>query len=310
MATGAPAFEGATTGLVMEHVLTREPVAASARNRTCPPPLEAIITKSLEKDRELRYQSAREMLVDLKRLRGGSSSRSRESSPARRDPRSGRRAWLVAAAAVGLLALAGWFTLRNGGFSDFSSAPVTIELGQIRQITSLPGLETQPALSPDGQMVAYVRQAGGNRDIWVKRVSGGAAVQTTDDPADDMEPSWSPDGSTIAFRSSRSGGGIFTVAPLGGAVTRVSTFGFSPRWSLDGTKLLIQRLASSNIPNEVYRVDLPSGQPQRVLGADVTSSEGSWSYGADWSPDGRHMVAVLGSMTSGQGLFVGAEYQS
>lgn len=75
MATGRLSFPGATTAVVFDGILNREPAAPSTLNATIPLELDRIICKALEKDRDLRYQSAADMRVDLQRLRRDSGSR-------------------------------------------------------------------------------------------------------------------------------------------------------------------------------------------------------------------------------------------
>jgi tetratricopeptide (TPR) repeat protein/predicted Ser/Thr protein kinase len=74
MATGQPPFTGATSGVIFEAILNRAPTPTALLNPQIPPKLEEIITKALEKDRRLRYQSAGDIRADLQRLRRDSGS--------------------------------------------------------------------------------------------------------------------------------------------------------------------------------------------------------------------------------------------
>jgi len=105
MATGTLPFRGETSGVISEGIMNRAPVPAVRLNPDVPPKLEDIINKALEKDRNLRYQSAAEMRADLQRLKRDTDSRKSaavtESAPVSRK----RRLQWVAAGAVGVIAV-------------------------------------------------------------------------------------------------------------------------------------------------------------------------------------------------------------
>lgn len=103
MATGALPFSGATNAVIFEGLLSRTPVPPRRRNTELPEELERIILKALEKDREVRYQSAADLRADLRRLSRETGSTHPVAAPAAVKPR--RRWWMAAVAAGVVVAL-------------------------------------------------------------------------------------------------------------------------------------------------------------------------------------------------------------
>ena len=98
------------------------------------------------------------------------------------------------------------------------------------RITADAGLTTDPAISPDGTLLAYSsdRAGGSGLDIWVQQLAhGGPAIRLTSGAADEHEPSFSPDGSKIVFRSELNGGGVYIVPALGGEPALLARWGAS-----------------------------------------------------------------------------------
>jgi eukaryotic-like serine/threonine-protein kinase len=129
MCTGAQPFRGETTAVIFESLLNRTPPPPLRLNQELPPELDRIITKSLEKDRDLRYQSASELRSDLKRLHRDTSSGKSAAVGAAEQPAKSAKArpkWIfpAAAALVLLLAAGAWWWFRPHGTSTIQSVAV------------------------------------------------------------------------------------------------------------------------------------------------------------------------------------------
>ena len=135
--------------------------------------------------------------------------------------------WAALASAAVTLGAVYWLGVRP---PKRSAPPETT----LRRLTNDPGLTTDAAISPDGKLVAYVR----NGDIWVQQVDGGGLIRITDDPAGNSAPEFSPDGTQVAFRSEREGGGIYIAPALGGEARELVPRGRRPRFSPDGRWLM------------------------------------------------------------------------
>ncbi len=177
----------------------------------------------------------------------------------------------------------GWWLRGSDGIE---SAPV------LRRLTADSGLTTDPAISPDGKLLAYCSDRGGegNLDIWVQQIAGGEPVRLTRDEADEREPSFTPDSSKVVFRSERDGGGIYLVSALGGEARRIADQGRRPRVSPDGTQIVywvgpdLGRLTHVPGAARIYVVSLNGGVPTQVAQGFANAR---WPI---WTRDGKKLL--------------------
>jgi serine/threonine protein kinase len=232
MATGALPFRGETSAAMFDSILHKAPIAPMRLNPELPAKLEDIINKALEKDRDLRYQSAAELRSDLKRLKrdtesgrsltpiadaveeiasssGSARVKTTEATPA---ARFSRKTYIVTAA-IAVLVVAGLIAYY---FHTPSSGPT-----RIIQISHWNKPMNDAILSPDGRTVAFTSPVGSIDQVFVMLASGGEPLQLTNDPQNKGVDSFSPDGTQIYYDVNLGNGEVWSVPTLGGTPTRV-----------------------------------------------------------------------------------------
>jgi Tol biopolymer transport system component len=196
-----------------------------------------------------------------------------------------RRRVRIAAAAVAVVAavIAAALGLRH--LARPVSAPA-----QLFPLASYPGVEGPPALSPDGNLVAFAwsgRAEAGSTDIYLKAVETEALRRLTQTPDDsEVSPAWSPDGHSVAFV--RSGHGVFTMSQLGGAERQVSASGTHVAWAHDSKSVLIRDAERNTGPFGIHQVFLDTLERRRLTQAPV--GDGDWKF--EVSPDGGTLAFV------------------
>jgi serine/threonine protein kinase/Tol biopolymer transport system component len=159
MATGRQAFTGSTAGVVTEAILNRAPAPPTRVNPDLPGEFEIILAKTLEKDREMRCQTAAELRADLKRLKretesgrsgigSGFSGSATKASPT--TVSTAKRSWYPTAVA---LAVALGVGLAGGAFLTKRQAPTSQPVYQ--QLTFRRGNVYSARFAPDGQTIIY-----------------------------------------------------------------------------------------------------------------------------------------------------------
>jgi eukaryotic-like serine/threonine-protein kinase len=313
MATGVLPFKGTTVAVIFEAILNKAPTEPSRLRPELPLAVDGIIAKALEKDRDVRYQSARELLVDLRRLKRDieSGRLSAAQAASGRDPRrlrfrNVRRLVAIAAGVIVAAAATAWLALgRRPGPAPTPTAPLrTVPL------TSLPGQERSPTFSPDGNQIAFSWDGDtGNEDIYVQLVGAGNPLRLTTHPAADSNPAWSPDGRHIAFvRAAPDDRGIFIISALGGPERRIGrlkwqrdvywdTYEPGLSWSPDGKYLVFSDRPTPQEPVSVYVASIEQPLPRRLT---IPGSPSSGDFAPAISHDGRTVAFVR--EVSGAGL--------
>jgi len=220
MATGQMPFRGGSTGVIFKAILDGTPTSAVRLNPDLPVELERIISKALEKDRDLRYQSASDIRADLKRLRRDTDSgRTSSSGSGAAQPSSGlaKKRYAVLAACVALLAAA-FPVYRFWPRSKGPSGP-----GKITEISQWNKPMRGAHLSPDGHAVAFVSPVGGIAQVFLMLTSGGEPLQLTNDEGDKLVDNFSPDSKEVYYGRLLGRDEVWAVPTLGGSPRRVAS---------------------------------------------------------------------------------------
>ncbi|PYV23698.1 MAG: hypothetical protein DMG27_14985 [Acidobacteria bacterium] len=304
MATGHQAFTGNTSGAVFGAILHESALPLLRSNPELPPKLEEIISKALEKNRDLRYEHASEICIDLKRLKrdtvsGGFAATTAAVASVQQTtkgaivgPRGSgvKSRWLAFAfcALVVLLIAAGWNLLHRQRNEHFPTQKVV-------PLTGLSGAEYQAAFSPDGNQLAYAWRGSPEdvRHIYVKLIGAGTPLRLTNSTQSDYAPVWSPDGRYIAFaRQSDQGSEVLSVPSLGGPERRLRHTNFASgernlAWSSDGKLIAVTDRASSKGPYRIYFVSVANLEAR-----EFTSPPAGYFMDSDptFSPDGQTLA--------------------
>ncbi len=271
LATGQKAFGGETQAVILDGILNRSPVPAMELNPGVPPRLEQIINKSIEKDRNLRYQHAADIRVDLEHLRG--------------DPKtpiamlSGRRALQYSGAVLALLLVAGLIR-----FGVRSSPPLVLKQ---RQLTANSPENTvqNGAISPDGKYLAYVDLKG----IHVKLLdSEEMRTIPQSDAINWAWVRWFPDCARLLLGTNDGEPSTFVVSILSGTPRRIR--GNANAWtaSPDGSSVAYTTNHGRLDDRDIWLMDSDGGHARRMVEGD----ENTGFEDIEWSPDGRRVAYI------------------
>jgi len=314
MATGKQAFFGNSSAAIFHAILGLAPASPLSLNPRLPLEFERIVSKALEKERNLRYQDAADILTDLKRLKRATDSGHSPVGaglvpalepanvvpvPAGHPRGVPLRRWPLVLAASMLVLVAGagiaWFVARH------RHAPTQVAE---RQLTANP-LEdwvSGVAISPDGKRIAYHDQTG----LYLRSIDSGE-THAVSVPAELQSRvwggSWFPDGGKLlAVATSPEGCDLWVITILGEAAPRLLyRHGIEPVISPDGQWVAFVRDEISKRYQEVWVGGINGESPRKL----VTAEENQHVYSPAWSPDG-HWIAYYRNWKSGQGSWPSA----
>jgi serine/threonine-protein kinase len=292
MLAGQPPFTGPTAESLVQQHLTAQPPSVSGIRPSVPGWVVAALERSLAKTPADRFNPVAQF---------GEAITPRTSVtadvPQRLPAASGQRRWLVpVVVTAGALIVIALVLDRL-----LAPEPIAITTSNSRAVTRDPGVEFQPAVSPDGSVVAYIEQRGQNTRMVVSSTldvaSGGASR-----PADDIDgghwfPAWTPDGASLRFLVCP---GVPWFRTLGCTTKEVGTLGGSVRavdvprggiryaWSHDGGRVAFASRDS------IFAYDVDKGDPE-LLGVVPALPGYGGPHSLAWSPDGQLIALVNGN---------------
>jgi Tol biopolymer transport system component len=296
MLAGKTPFRGDHEAALMYSIVNEQPVEIHKYVTEIPDEMVHILNRALEKETGKRYQTVGEMFVDLHALKREDKNEKVTSYPKRKMfglslPGGGTSAKRLigfgfVGATVVAVALGIYIVVRSGGQSR------SIVIGRTTQVTSEPGMEIDPALSPDGKMIAYTAEVNGKLRILVKQMGGGRSIPLTERlPGVQRCPQWSPDGTQIAFLSYEGSKRIIYIMPcLGGVPKKITEdtrndepYGlYGASWSPDGKRLAYARRGV------VYEQEVGAGEPRKII-------QPFEPHSFSWSPQGTLIAFVSGN---------------
>jgi serine/threonine protein kinase len=298
MATGKKSFSGATQASLISSILRDEPQAVSHVQPTAPNALDHVVKTALAKDPDDRWQTAHDVVAQLKWIQEGGSAIGMPAVAPRRNRE--RLAWVIAGILFAGLAAALVWPLRR------PSPPRTVRFSvappQKAEFVTFPEAGSL-ALSPDGKSLALVASTGGGtspsgkRSLWVRRLDALAATELNGTEGA-VSPFWSPDGRFIGYFA---GGKLQKIAATGGPPQAIcdSAAGSAGTWGRDGTILFSEFGGREGI----FRVSAAGGSPAPVIPLDRAHGAQAWPV---FLPDGKHFLIVSGAFGSEKEIRVGS----
>jgi len=296
MLAGDPPFTGPTAPAIIARQLVDPVPSLRTVRATVPEELERAIEKALAKVPADRYDTAGAFVEAAGAAVQVEVAPTKEQQvPGRQVTSKWRRIGLPVALVAAAVTTVGILLLQSDWLGR---GPPQFTVSNIRPVTREPGLEFQPAISPDGNEVAYVAGSIRNPRIVVRstvEVGSGGGVQLAEGVAGShWLPSWTPDGASLHYWACtfgfNSGCDWKEVGKLGGSVRTVGVRELSSRYarSRDGTH------AAFAIRDSLFVYSTETGEPE-LLGVHPGGGGMHAPHSLVWSPDGRLIAYVSGN---------------
>jgi len=283
MLCGRHPFRRDSTAETASAILRDDPAPIDQIDPSVSPALAAIIDRCLQKKVEERFDSTRDLHLALESISRSTADGSGSDTGRSRVVPWNTRWFGRAAAAAAVLAVTVSGAVAYWLWDRARDDPV-IPLLQPKRVTSIPGPKGDPAISPDGNDVAFSLQRGAGSDIWLIGASGGTPLQLTHDGAKDTRPAWFPDGNSIAFaRVAGDRPSIYRTPRFGGGAVLMVADGTYPAISPDGQRIAFSRADEGGF----YRIWVAPIDAMDQARQVTVKESGLWDHvRPSWSPDG------------------------
>ncbi len=323
MSSGSVPFEGNTSAVIFNGILEKDPPPLLDRNPALPPKLSEIVDRALEKDRDMRFQTAAEIRAELKRLKRDTTSSKSSIAAATSSVRSSaalnpvssssailiseakrhKTPLLIGAGVLGLILIAAGFgvysALRPKSEPTTSSKEITI-----KRLTSGTKRMGGISISPDGKYIAHSQSEKGKYSIRLFQVATGSSVSLLSDTEDvATATSFSRDGNFVYFlrgKRNASSLALYSIPTLGGEPRKIFDSVYTVATpSPDDKYLGFIRLTNKESVSELVVTDREGGN-LRVI-TSLKNDKNWFAEGPTWSPDGQYLAAPRMTLEGGLG---------
>lgn len=332
MLTGKAPFDGETVTDILANIIYQEPTSISEYLKDAPQELQRIVKKTLRKNRDERYQTAKDFALDLKSFRREfgfaedegfltgqfqkvsiltTSIKLHDTQEAKTlihnsisvdgisqtiENKTHRSGTIKKRNWIVPIAIVGLAILIAFG-AWFYRPPASPSMNSL-EVSTLEGSDKAfaPTLSPDGKYIAYINYENGRKSLAVKQIATGSTVQIVQslESGGFLQPSYSPDGNHIYYVVAEKGlGTLYQVPSLGGTPKKiVENVDSRITFSPEGKKIAFMRRNAENGLNSIIIANSDGTDEQIFLNSNELNSKRI--YEIAWSPNGENLL--VGSM--------------